>query len=59
MSLGHAEYLSQSAHKLLTDNRDLYIAQSANTRDGKVAPFDPNPPSAEDVRAAYDFKYGD
>lgn len=28
-----------SAHKLLTDNRDAYIAQSAQTRDGKIASF--------------------
>lgn len=53
----YAEYLSADAHKLLTDNRDLYIAQSARTRDGVVAPFDPDPPSAEEVREAFEFKY--
>ena len=33
-----AEY-NGSAHKLLSDNRDAYIAQSAATRDGSVAPW--------------------
>lgn len=28
-----------SSHKLLSTNRDLYIVQSANTRDGKRAEF--------------------
>lgn len=37
-----AEYLSASAHKLLTDNRDLYVAQSRFTRGGKVAQFPKN-----------------
>jgi hypothetical protein len=35
----YAAYASQPAHKLLTDNRDLYIAQSAATRNGKVPPL--------------------
>lgn len=35
-----------SAHKLLSDNRALYIVQSANTRDGKRADF-PNPSPAQ------------
>lgn len=32
-----AEY--GDGHKLLSDNRDAYIAQSAATRGGNVAPF--------------------
>lgn len=40
-----AEYPSQSGHKLLTDNRDLYIAQSAASRDGNVAPFPARSPA--------------
>lgn len=35
-----ADYASADAHKLLTDNRDLYIAQSkATTTTGGVADF--------------------
>ena len=34
-------------HKLLSDNRAAYIAQSAATRDGNVAPF-PRPAVATD-----------
>ena len=34
-----ASYPSASAHKLLTDNRDLAFIQSAMTRNGVVAPF--------------------
>lgn len=33
-----AEY-SSDGHKLLSDNRAAYIAQSAATRDGNVAPI--------------------
>lgn len=32
-------YESEGAHKLLSDNRQLYIVQSAATRDGKRADF--------------------
>ena len=39
-----AEYDSGSAHKLLCENRDRYIAQSAATRGGVVAPIDPTEP---------------
>lgn len=36
----YADYPSaDGAHKLLTDNRDFYIAQSAATKDGDVADF--------------------
>lgn len=35
----YADYDSAGAHKLLSDNRELYWAQSAATRDGIVAPF--------------------
>ena len=41
-----AEY-SSDGHKLLSDNRAAYIAQSAATRDGNVAPF-PRPAVATD-----------
>lgn len=41
---GFAEY-DGSAHKLLSDNRALYLQQSAMTRDGRV-------PTAEEVREA-------
>lgn len=40
------DYASTSAHKLLSDNRALYIVQSANTRDGKRADF-PSLPAGE------------
>lgn len=40
-----ATYDSAPAHKLLTDLRDRYIAQSAATRDGEVAAFPHSPPS--------------
>lgn len=42
-----ADYES-SSHKLLSDNRALYIVQSANTRDGKRADF----PSSQAVERA-------
>lgn len=35
----YAAYDSAPAHKLLSDNRDLYIAQSAATVAGCPAPF--------------------
>lgn len=38
-----ADYESAASHKLLSDNRDLYIAQSAATRDGKAAEFNAKP----------------
>ena len=42
-----AEY--GDGHKLLSDNRDAYIAQSAATRGGNVAPFPiPRPAVATD-----------
>ena len=34
---------ADSAHKLLSDNRDRYIAQSAATRNGVVAPLPARP----------------
>lgn len=34
---------SSGAHKLLSDNRAAYIAQSAASRFGEVAPFTPCP----------------
>lgn len=40
----YAEY-EGSAHKLLSDNRKLYIIQSQNTVAGRAAPF----PSPSDV----------
>lgn len=42
-----AHYPSQSAHKLLTDNREMYITQSANTKNGVVAPFAAPPSESE------------
>lgn len=41
---GFAEY-EGGAHKLLSDNRALYLQQSAMTRDGRV-------PTAQEVREA-------
>lgn len=41
-----AEYGSAAGHKLLSDNRDLYVRQSAATRNGNVAPF-PRPRTHE------------
>ncbi len=41
---GFAEYES-GAHKLLSDNRALYMQQSAMTRNGRV-------PTAQEVREA-------
>lgn len=38
-----ADYDSAPAHKLLSDNRERYIAQSAATRGGLVAPLPPHP----------------
>lgn len=38
------DYPSADAHKLLTDNRDRYFAQSAATRDGEVAELPPRDP---------------
>ena len=35
----YAEYESAAAHKLLADQRDAYVAQSAATKNGKVAEF--------------------
>lgn len=43
--LEHAPYDAAAAHKLLSDNRHLYIVQSANTVAGRVAPF-PSPSAA-------------
>lgn len=40
------DYSSASAHKLLSDNRDLYVQQSAATVAGNVAPF-PRSPTEE------------
>lgn len=40
-----ADY-SAGAHKLLSDNRDLYVRQSAATVAGNVAPF-PTQPAVE------------
>lgn len=37
-----ANYASEAAHKLLSDNRDLYVRQSAATENGRVADF-PSP----------------
>lgn len=39
LTKAYADYDSAGAHKLLTDNRELYLAQSAATRGGIVAPF--------------------
>ena len=41
---GYADY-HDSAHKLLSENREFYMAMSAMTRGGKV-------PTANEVRAA-------
>lgn len=42
-----ADYASAGAHKLLSSNRDFYVQQSANTRDGIVADFpSPSAPAA-------------
>jgi hypothetical protein len=41
-------YESAGAHKLLSDNRDLYVRQSAATRAGSVAPF-PGPPATNET----------
>ena len=38
-ALAFANYPDASAHKLLTDNRDLAFQQSAMARNGVVAPF--------------------
>jgi len=69
----YAEYHSTEAHKLLTDNRDLYIAQSAATRNGRVASYPVSParcltalPSRQvagsydeaELREGFRFKYG-
>lgn len=37
----YAPYPNDSAHKLLCDNRERYIAQSAQTRDGVVPRLPP------------------
>ena len=36
-NLAWPDYSGQDGHKLLSDNRDRYIAQSAATRNGEVA----------------------
>ena len=42
---GFADY-ADSAHKLLSANRDLYLRMSAMTRNGRV-------PTADEVRASF------
>lgn len=37
----YAPYPNDSAHKLLCENRERYIRQSAQTRDGVVPPLPP------------------
>lgn len=37
----HAEYQAAAAHKLLSENRDRYIRQSADTEAGKLAELPP------------------
>lgn len=44
-TFGFAPY-AESAHKLLSDNRDFYVAMSAMTVNGRV-------PTAEEVRASF------
>lgn len=44
-----AEYESAAAHKLLQEQRELYIAQSAMTHNGKVPEF--HAPSLRDIAA--------
>jgi hypothetical protein len=39
----YAEYHSTEAHKLLADQREQYIAQSAATRNGRVASYPVSP----------------
>jgi hypothetical protein len=39
----YAEYHSTEAHKLLADQREHYIAQSAATRNGRVASYPVSP----------------
>ena len=46
---GFAEY-HDSAHKLLSDNRDLYLEMSRMTVNGRV-------PTPEEVAEAFRFKY--
>jgi hypothetical protein len=46
-----AEY-SSDGHKLLSDNRAAYIAQSAATRDGNVAPW-------ERLQADFEREFGE
>jgi hypothetical protein len=43
------DYGSEAAHKLLSDNRALYIVQSAATRDGKRADFPQAPAIGQDA----------
>lgn len=52
----YAEY-EGSAHKLLSDNRHLYIVQSANTVAGKPAPF-PSPSVAPPTDSLRDLADG-
>lgn len=44
-ALDHAAYDDAEGHKLLSDNRRLYMVQSENTVAGRAAPF-PSPSAA-------------
>jgi len=46
LSREFCDYGSESAHKLLSDNRTLYIVQSAATVTGRAAPFPSPAPAA-------------
>lgn len=37
----HADYKSSDAHKLMSDNRERYIQQSADTEAGRLADLPP------------------
>ena len=60
-------FADRAADAILSiENRERYMAQSAATRDGELAAlpararltYDPNPPSADEVIEAGNWKYG-
>lgn len=49
----------ESAHKLLHEQRDAYIAQSANTRDGELAAFRYAREAMQDAQDCEPLSYAD